>query len=132
MNVPLGLRDTYTSAKKQAAKRGIAWDLSVDDLERLFRRSGGACEVSGIAFDWALWREGQRRPWAASIDRVQSDGYYTLKNCRLVCCAANLAMNEWGTTVLHRLARGVVEQREKFRPVSRQKPNVRVDLETTA
>lgn len=44
------------------------------------------------------------RPFMPSIDRTNSAKGYTAGNCRLVCVAANFAMNEWGQGVLHKLA----------------------------
>ena len=39
-----------------------------------------------------------------SLDRIDSSKGYTVENCRLVCTAVNLAMNEWGEDVLERIA----------------------------
>ncbi len=54
------------------------------------------------------WR---RAPWAPSVDRIDSSKGYVPGNVRLVCVAANLAMNEWGEDVLARVARAYVEAR---------------------
>jgi hypothetical protein len=113
-------------AKRQAKARGIAFDLSELDLATLIARSGGKCEVSGVDFDWMM-TAGKRglRPFAASIDRIDSNGIYTLANCRLVCLAVNIALSDWGDNVLRKIARGMVvleAQESTFRKLTAEAP----------
>ena len=49
-----------------------------------------------------------RRPWAPSIDRIDSSKDYHPDNCRLVCGSVNTAMNEYGPSVLLTIARAMV------------------------
>lgn len=69
-------------------------------------RAAGACEVTGIPFSLDRGESG-RRPYAPSLDRRDSSGGYTSENCRLVCVAVNVAMNEWGAELLLRIAEHV-------------------------
>lgn len=97
----------YTRSRNGALARKIPFFLKPRDVIALAFSSGGKCMVTGIPFskkDNPQWRT---NPWAASIDRVDSLAAYTLDNCRLVCVAANAAMNEWGVEVLERVARAV-------------------------
>ena len=99
-------------AERRAFARGIAFDLTPEDLIHLYDRCAGHCEVTGIPFDMQYRPSGRRRPYAPSIDRIRSDGGYTLENVRIVCVAANGAMNEWGEDVLARLARAYVAKHD--------------------
>lgn len=80
--------------------------LSRSDLEKLFDRADGRCEVTGIPFTSDPEYGGSRKPFIPSIDRIDSTKPYELYNCRLVCLAANLAMNEWGERVFDMLVMG--------------------------
>jgi hypothetical protein len=91
-----------------ARNRGIPFDLKPADIFQMMRETDFRCAVSGIPFAKRMVLGGKRDPWAPSIDRIESSQGYSFDNVRVVCLAANYAMNEWGTDVLLRLARGVI------------------------
>ena len=96
-------------AEYRAKMRGIAFMLTLDDMEYLFIRSRGMCEVSNIKFDNDRKHEDAAcRPWAVSIDRIDSSKPYTRDNCRLVCVAINMALGQWGAKVLKKMATAIV------------------------
>lgn len=111
------VKTLFLAAKKNANQRGIAFDLTLEDVEGLVAASGGRCTVTGIALsnDRGELPQGRRmrRPWAPSLDRVNSDTGYTLANCRVVCCAANYAMSQWGEEVLVEMAKAIARKRIK-------------------
>lgn len=87
------------SARGGAKLRNLKYTLTEADLERLIERAGGKCEVTRIPFNYQ--RTGQnRRPWAPSIDRIDSQRGYTPDNVRLVCFAVNIALSDMGDSVL--------------------------------
>lgn len=49
-----------------------------------------------------------KRPFAPSLDRIDSTRGYVVGNVQFVCTAANFAKGQWGLDVLRRIARGVV------------------------
>lgn len=108
-------RNLLQLARKRALRARIRFELAPEHVKHLFEESGGMCQLTGIPFDfeavsWARWR-----PWAPSIDRmIPSEGYIP-ENCRLVCVATNLALNQWGLSVFDRLARGYVQHSRSAR-----------------
>lgn len=89
-----------TWTRRRAKKAGLCFDLKAADMVHLIHRSGGRCEVTGCVFSFAKYGSAAKRPFAPSIDRIDSDKGYTRENCRLVVYAANAAMNEWGVPIL--------------------------------
>lgn len=99
----------YHSTRKNAAKRGIPFELTSEEFRTLWGDAAGVCSVTGRPLDLtgAERAEFRRNPWAPSIDRRDSLQPYRLDNCRIVCVAANIAMNEWGVDVLRAVAHGL-------------------------
>lgn len=93
----------YYSAASRSRKFGYSI-MSREAFESIVSRAAGRCEVSGIVFSTQRL-EGQRKAmWAPSIDRIDNTKGYEAENCRLVCVAVNLALNEFGADVLLRIA----------------------------
>lgn len=109
------IRGLFTAARKNAAARGHKFALTIEDVAALVANSRGRCAVTGIALsnergDLPTGRR-MRRPWAPSIDRMDSSKGYELGNCRIVCCAANYAMSQWGEAVLLEMAKSIARKR---------------------
>lgn len=99
-------------AKQRSHKRGWNCCLTIEQLAALVIRSNGFCEVSGIKLRHDTVETG-RRPWAPSLDRIDCRLGYTESNCRIVCTAANFAMNQWGETVLIEMSMSIAQQQLK-------------------
>ena len=83
-------------------------------MRALWDAQQGRCAVSGLAFSDERHEDAfVKTPFAPSLDRIDSTAGYLKGNVRLVCMAANFALNQWGDDVLRRLAHGVVETERK-------------------
>lgn len=104
------LRKVYHAAKRRAKVAGIAFELTPEQYADLVRKSGLCCALTGLPFSLS-WADGNkhRRPFVPSLDRIDSLRPYTADNCRLVLCAVNYALNEWGEAVLRKIAAALVE-----------------------
>lgn len=91
--------------------------MTRQDLVDLIQSCGEACQVTGIKFtDYTVSGDRMRKPFIPSIDRIDSKKPYTVANCRIVCLAANLAMNEWGQAVFDLLASARIKLVGSHRP----------------
>ncbi len=61
------------------------------------------CSVTGLLLSLDYDGESKNNPWAPLVDRIDSRVGYILGNVRVVCCAFNLARNEWPDDVLRTL-----------------------------
>lgn len=102
------LRTAFHSTRKNAGKRTIPFNLKMGDVLSIFHAQGGRCSVSHVQFSLEKINGASRRPFAPSIDRIDSTKGYVKGNIRIVCVAVNLAMNEWGERVLEIVARGML------------------------
>ena len=92
------------AAMNRDRRRGRTSALTPVDLRRLLLRSGGRCEVTGLEFVFDQQGGWARHPFGPSIDRIDPDLPYSFENCRMVCTAANVAINEWGEAVFAQVA----------------------------
>jgi len=90
----------YYNAKGRAARKGIPFSLSKDDLEK--RLGGGKCEVSGLPFGPV------GSPWAPSLARVDPSGGYTPENTKIVVWIYNAAKLDFSHEDVMKLAGALV------------------------
>ena len=94
----------FTQARRNADKRDIEFNLTVEEMFLLADKTEGHCSLTGIPFSFDSRKDWFRNPWGPSLDRIDSAKPYSKKNCRFVCAAVNLAMNEWGEEVLSKVS----------------------------
>ena len=109
-------KDLFVKVKKGAKARGFDNLLTVEDIETMLEDSNGQCSLTGIRFN-ANWDTAKRiRPFYPSIDRINPDLGYTKENCRVVAACVNIALNNFGDDILHKIADGLVRtRRDKLR-----------------
>lgn len=103
--------DLHAACKKRAKVRGLAFALTVQDVEQLLADSRGRCALTGIGFDLRRRDGERRRKWAPSIDRIENSAGYTPANVRLVCSSVNIALNDFGEELLVKIARALLRKR---------------------
>lgn len=96
-------------AKMGAARRNILFALTRPDIIAIGSRSNWRCAVTGLRFSAERIGAAHMRPYMPSIDRVDCAGGYVPDNCRMVCTAINLALNDWGEGVFAALARAYLK-----------------------
>ena len=110
------IKTLHKRCKAGAKTRGIDHNLTIDDIEKMYIRSKGLCEMTGMPFliikETSRWKS---NPWVPSIDRISSSDGYHFSNCRIVCNAVNRALGEWGEEVFSAMckayiAKGIVEK----------------------
>jgi hypothetical protein len=94
----------YRRTQLNAAKRGIAFILQPHEFDQVVGRARGRCEITGIKFETGAIAGAYRRPFLPSLDRMNAGGAYEISNVRLVCCAMNAALSDWGLDVFEKLA----------------------------
>lgn len=85
---------------------------TVDEALPRYLHRQGKCALTGIPFNLESPEGATLRPWAPSLDRIDSSKGYTAKNCRLVCVAVNFALNQWGEAVFRKIATAIASQNQ--------------------
>lgn len=102
----------FKQTKQHAKGRRIMWRLTQADFAEVVRRANGRCEVSGIELQ--MPESKARGPYGPSIDRIESSKSYSGDNIRIVCVAANLALNRWGMEIFAPVAHGLSKLHSKL------------------
>lgn len=95
----------FQHARRAAEKRGIAWTISIELLDRLWQEQGGVCPLSGRPL---TMKRGNRRPSNCSIDRIDSAVGYVPGNVRWVRKEVNFAKQAMTDAELIELCRDIV------------------------
>jgi hypothetical protein len=89
--------------KRTAHRTRTEFSIDLEDVRKLLADSHWKCEFTGIPFSFEKIDGAHARPWAPSIDRIDSSKGYISGNIRIVCFAVNLALSAWGDSVLRRI-----------------------------
>jgi hypothetical protein len=111
--LPLWARVLVARARRENATRWGAEAFQADDLVALWREGEGRCMLTGLPFrETAVGLGRARRPFAPSLDRIDSSQAYSRRNCRLVLQAVNFALNSFGDDVFLAIAEGAIKVRD--------------------
>lgn len=89
------IRQCVRSAKARATKHGRKCEITVGVLDAWIKTQNERCIITGFEFDYATDENYRSRPLIPSIDRIDSNGDYTLDNIQIVCTLVNRAKNEF-------------------------------------
>jgi hypothetical protein len=107
---PQELRTAHSKMFVAARKRD-EYTLTPEDERELELKAGGMCQITGISFAPKPVDSYFRNPYAPSLDRIDSSKGYHKDNVRLVLCAVNTAMNEWGLKLFDQIASKYVAEK---------------------
>lgn len=106
-------KDLLAQSRKRARQDDIMFTLTVDDIMAIGMESNWRCAVTGVKLRPDKINGSAMRPFMPSIDRIDPRRGYERPNCRLVCIAANFALNDWGEQVFGELAYAYVALHER-------------------
>jgi len=93
-------------ARCSAKKRGIEFNIDVNDVLPSLAR--GACDVTGLAFDF-----GPSGPWRPSLDRIKPNRGYVKGNVQVVVWIYNTAKQQYSHEDVITLANAVLSRSQK-------------------
>jgi hypothetical protein len=92
-----------SAARGRARKKKWEHDLDIEWALALWVKQKGRCLITNVPLEIDTPLRTQEKylnPFAPSLDRIECSKGYTKDNTRIVCVAANLAMNRFGAEVL--------------------------------
>lgn len=101
-----------TNIRQGAEQRGILFAIDKNDIIQLWIDQKGMCALTGVELDWKATPgsgRGQKDIKAPSLDRIDSQGNYTLDNIQIVSVVANIMKNELPESLFVKMCRKVVE-----------------------
>lgn len=94
---------------KGAKQRGIAFSLTAAEASEIVAAQHHRCAITMLPFRNDK-PEGLRiRPWAPSLDRIDTRSGYTASNVRIVCAFVNVAMNGFGDSFFQVVLQPLIE-----------------------
>lgn len=100
-----------TESKVRAQKKLLAFDLDKNFIFQLYEKQRNKCAITGLNFDLQKDSNFRIRPWAPSVDRINSKLGYTKNNIRLVCVAVNLAINQFGDLTFDKMCQAYINSK---------------------
>jgi hypothetical protein len=101
------LDEALAKCRHRSSLKGRACMIDREFIADRLRLTRGRCELTGLRFSTDR-ADVANRPYAHSIDRIDSTLGYTRSNVRIVCAGINVAMMHWGEALFAKLAVGYV------------------------
>lgn len=97
----------YSIMCKAAEVRGIAVEITIEDLQAQWEKQGGKCALTGLPIRIGSGRTGR----VASVDRIDNAKGYTKDNIQWVHKDVNLMKNKFDEDYFYEICKRVVEKR---------------------
>lgn len=97
------VKNMNDSARLRAKKKGMTFELTREFIDGLITAQGDRCAITGIPFDYGESTDFERRPFAASLDRINSKLGYSKDNVHIVCIVVNGAKSEYSQEIFDRM-----------------------------
>ena len=95
-------------ARTRARRLGLPFDLAEHREELQARIDAGKCELSGIDLNLEVGKTAR----SVSLDRIEPEKGYIYENVRVICCALNFGMSNWGEDELLAIVSQWIKHRE--------------------
>lgn len=112
-DIDLVLQRLLKTCENKKISKKLGFDLDFEYIKNMYENNNRRCAVTNIEFDLSVDKRFFRRPFAPTIDRINSKIGYIKKNVRLVCNAANFALNEFGDEIFDQVCRSYVNNRKE-------------------
>ena len=89
--------------RKRARRKGWAFNLTEEWYWRIVNQ--GVCQKTGLPF---VINKAVNSPFQPSVDRINSDLWYTQDNCQIVCLIFNFAKNRFTDQDVYKFAKAFV------------------------
>lgn len=97
-------------ARLRAKDKNIPCDINFEWAMARVLGTDYRCEMTGIKFFDPSGDGHRTHPYTPTIDRIDTTLGYSQMNSRVVCCAFNVAFNEWGPDVFEAVSRAFQER----------------------
>lgn len=107
------LYNIFQAAKERSSRKKIPFDISFDDVVKMYNDQKGLCSLSGLKLVTNELRESNKHyyPYAPSIDKIDPSKGYVLSNIRIVAVIVNLALNQFGDDVFDIMCKSYIEKK---------------------
>lgn len=103
----------FRQVVKNSRPRKISVEITADDIKEMLERAKGKCELTRVTFNMQKISGQRIRPWIPSVDRIDSKKGYSFDNCRIICAAANVALNQFGEYIFVKMASSMIRNHGK-------------------
>ena len=104
----------FAGIRIAAIKRNLEFNISIDDIINMARASKWKCSLSGIILTTKEFEGMRFRPYAPSVDRIDSSKPYTVENCRVVAAIVNIAKNTMDDDLLIIMCEAITRENKKL------------------
>jgi hypothetical protein len=107
----------FQNARVRARTSNLEFNIDKEFLIELFKLQNNRCALTGLPFKYSDNDKNMchRRPFAASLDRINCKKGYTKDNVRLVCIIVNFALCEFGDEAFDEMCESyIINKREKY------------------
>ena len=100
----------WLNAKERAVRKNIPFDITREDLMRLWKCQKGKCAISGICMTYEV--DKGRIFTNISVDQINPSGGYTPNNIQLVCMGVNQMKSDMSMNELYTFCEEILNNRE--------------------
>ena len=101
----------YRTCKNGASSRDLRVEITKEDLFKLYEKQKGLCALSGKKMTLIRHRKDDdpsiKNIHNLSIDRIDSNGHYTVNNIHLVCSCVNMFKTDLSMKDFYLFAEGI-------------------------